>query len=40
MEVGANEVQGKIVEVLGPVVDAEFPEGGVPDILDALRIDR
>ena len=40
MEVGANEVQGKIVEILGPVVDAEFPPDGVPDILDALRIDR
>ncbi|PSQ88579.1 MAG: F0F1 ATP synthase subunit beta, partial [Bacteroidetes bacterium QH_2_63_10] len=40
MEVGANEVKGKIVEVLGPVVDAEFPEDGVPDILDALRIER
>ncbi|PSQ73163.1 MAG: F0F1 ATP synthase subunit beta [Bacteroidetes bacterium QH_1_64_81] len=40
MEVGANEVKGKIVEVLGPVVDAQFPEDGVPDILDALRIER
>lgn len=40
MEVGAKEVTGKIVEVVGPVVDAEFPPDGVPDILDALRIDR
>ncbi len=40
MEVGSNEVKGKIVEVLGPVVDAEFPRDGVPDILDALRIER
>ena len=40
MEAGSNEVKGKIVEVLGPVVDAEFPRDGVPDILDALRIDQ
>ena len=40
MEVGTNEAKGKIVEILGPVVDAQFPEGEVPDILDALRIER
>ncbi|PSQ73785.1 MAG: F0F1 ATP synthase subunit beta, partial [Bacteroidetes bacterium QH_9_64_21] len=40
MEVGTNEVTGTIVEVLGPVVDAQFPEDDVPDILDALRIER
>jgi len=40
MEVGTKEVTGTIIEVVGPVVDAEFPEGGVPDILDALRVDR
>ena len=40
MEVGTNEVQGTIIEVVGPVVDAEFPEDGVPDILDALRVER
>ncbi|PSQ85808.1 MAG: F0F1 ATP synthase subunit beta, partial [Bacteroidetes bacterium QH_2_63_10] len=40
MEVGTNEVTGTIVEVVGPVVDAEFPEDEVPDILDALRVDR
>ncbi len=40
MEVGTNEVKGTIIEVVGPVVDAEFPEDGVPDILDALRVDR
>jgi F-type H+-transporting ATPase subunit beta len=40
MEVGTNEVTGTIIEIVGPVVDAEFPEGRVPDILDALRVDR
>ena len=40
MEVGTKEVTGTIIEVVGPVVDAEFPEGHVPDILDALRVDR
>jgi F-type H+-transporting ATPase subunit beta len=40
MEVGTKEVTGTIIEVVGPVVDAEFPEAHVPDILDALRVDR
>src|SRR5690606_5217415 len=31
---------GKIVQVIGPVVDAEFPPGAVPDILDALTVER
>ena len=31
---------GKVVQVIGPVVDAEFPAKAVPEILDALTIDR
>ena len=31
---------GAVLQVIGPVVDAEFPSGGVPEILDALEIDR
>ncbi len=31
---------GKVVQVVGPVVDAEFPAGSVPDIYDALTVDR
>ena len=31
---------GKIVQIIGPVVDAEFPSGDVPEILSALRIGR
>ncbi len=30
---------GKIVQVIGAVVDAAFPEGNIPDILDAITID-
>lgn len=30
---------GKIVQVIGAVVDVAFPTGGVPDILDAVTID-
>ena len=30
--------QGKIVQVIGAVVDAEFPEGSTPEIYDALEI--
>ena len=31
---------GKIVQIIGPVVDAEFPSGDVPEILSALTIRR
>jgi F-type H+-transporting ATPase subunit beta len=29
---------GKVIQVIGPVVDVEFPEGGLPPILTALTI--
>ncbi len=29
---------GKIVQVMGPVVDVEFPPGQVPKLLDALKV--
>ena len=31
--------QGRIVKVAGPVVDAEFPPGELPEILHALEIE-
>jgi F-type H+-transporting ATPase subunit beta len=31
---------GKVVQVIGPVVDVEFPPNELPDILSALSIDR
>ena len=30
---------GKIVQVIGAVVDAQFPAEGVPEILDDLTLD-
>jgi F-type H+/Na+-transporting ATPase subunit beta len=32
--------KGKIVQVIGPVVDVDFSEGHLPEILNALRIPR
>ncbi|OGR87599.1 MAG: F0F1 ATP synthase subunit beta [Elusimicrobia bacterium RIFCSPLOWO2_01_FULL_60_11] len=31
---------GKVVQVIGPVVDVEFPSGNLPQILNAIRIRR
>jgi F-type H+-transporting ATPase subunit beta len=31
---------GRVVRVVGPVVDCEFPEGQLPDIYDAVHIPR
>ncbi len=31
---------GEVIQIVGPVVDAQFPADSVPDILDALTIDR
>lgn len=32
--------EGRIVQVIGPVVDVEFPEGKLPAVLNALHIER
>ncbi|MBL7975731.1 MAG: F0F1 ATP synthase subunit beta, partial [Candidatus Kapabacteria bacterium] len=32
--------QGKIVQVIGPVVDVDFSGGHIPPVLNALRIPR
>jgi F-type H+/Na+-transporting ATPase subunit beta len=34
----AENLEGKITQVIGPVVDVEFPPGGLPNMLSALRI--
>jgi len=34
------EANGRIVQILGGVVDAEFPEGDLPEIYDAVEIQR
>jgi F-type H+/Na+-transporting ATPase subunit beta len=33
-----NELQGRVVQVLGNVVDCEFSDGGLPLINDAIRV--
>jgi F-type H+-transporting ATPase subunit beta len=35
-----REVQGRIVQVQGNVVDVEFPEGHLPDLFEALLVAR
>ena len=34
----APQTSGKITQVIGPVVDVEFPHGKLPSILNALRV--
>jgi F-type H+-transporting ATPase subunit beta len=36
---GTN-TNGQVVQVIGPVIDADFSGGTVPEILDALEVDR
>jgi F-type H+-transporting ATPase subunit beta len=38
-EVPAQRGTGRIIQIVGPVVDVEFPEGQVPEIFNALEID-
>jgi len=35
---GTSPTRGKVVQVIGPVVDVEFPEGKLPKILSALKV--
>ena len=35
-----SDTQGRIVQVLGNVVDVEFPEGSLPDLFEALLVSR
>ena len=35
-----SEIKGKIIQVIGPVVDIEFEEGYLPDIYSAIKIPR
>jgi F-type H+-transporting ATPase subunit beta len=34
------EIQGQVSQVLGAVVDVQFPHGSLPDIFDAIRVPR
>jgi F-type H+-transporting ATPase subunit beta len=31
---------GRVVQILGGVVDVEFPEGDIPDLFEAIRVER
>ena len=31
---------GRVVQILGGVVDVEFPEGGIPELFEAIRVER
>src|SRR5271165_2508046 len=35
---GSPEGHGKVLQVIGPVVDVEFPDGKLPKILSALKL--
>ena len=39
MTATAADVQGKILQVFGPVVDVEFPEGHLPAIYNAIIVE-
>ena len=36
----SQEKRGRVVQVMGPVVDLEFPDGDLPEIYDAVEITR
>ena len=31
---------GRVVQILGGVVDVEFPEGNIPELFEAIEIER
>ena len=31
---------GRVVQILGGVVDVEFPEGNIPELYEAISVDR
>ncbi|MGC8838235.1 MAG: F0F1 ATP synthase subunit beta [Anaerolineae bacterium] len=35
-----NKATGRIVQVMGPVIDVEFPASDLPEVYDAVEIDR
>ncbi len=39
-DVTVKQKVGRVVQVLGAVVDCEFPDGAMPDIYDAVRVPR
>src|SRR6266536_3786850 len=39
-EKGHGRANGRVVRVIGPVVDVDFPPGELPEINTALRLER
>jgi F-type H+-transporting ATPase subunit beta len=37
---GNGQMRGRIVSVIGPVIDVEFPPEGLPEVHTALRVER
>ena len=35
-----SSVTGRVAQIMGPVVDVDFPEGELPEIFYALRVER
>ncbi len=40
MAVEVSAKKGRVMQVMGPVVDVEFPDGNLPEIMNALTIGR
>ena len=38
MDTATTTVAGKVIQVAGPAVDVQFPEGKIPTIYNAVRI--
>ena len=38
MSITAEKTLGKIVQIIGPVIDVEFPSGKLPEIYNALKV--
>jgi len=36
----ANAATGRVVQILGGVVDVEFPEGDIPELFEAIEVER
>src|SRR6185436_5725918 len=36
----ANAATGRVVQILGGVVDVEFPEGDIPQLFEAIQVER
>src|SRR3954465_11369690 len=39
VDTATNKATGRVVRVIGPVVDAEFPRDAMPEIYNALHVD-